>query len=344
MRITYALRPEGIQWPRNEDGKPSFKLEDLAAANSVQHESAHDAVSDVLATVALARLIKQKQPRLFSHCLNLRNKQNAARLLDHQNMLPVVHVSGKISSERGHLAVMIPLAPMPGNQNAVIAYDLSHDPDDLLSLDADAIRERVFTRQDELPEGHRRVPLKTIHTNRSPILAPLGVLKDADLNRLQLDWDAIKTHWRRIRQAPSSLRATVQQALVHQDFPQPDVDEALYADGFTSNDDRYRLDTLRVDAPDSLRHLPAFDNPKWNELAWRYLARNWPETLSEKETSRWLQESADRLQQRHGPGLTQWRAKLTDLQHQYGNDAKKQAILQRLAHWFEKKAARLPLK
>jgi exonuclease I len=46
--------PEGIIWPTKEDGKPSFKLEDLAA-NGLLHEAAHDALSDVRATIALAR-------------------------------------------------------------------------------------------------------------------------------------------------------------------------------------------------------------------------------------------------------------------------------------------------
>jgi len=194
VRATYALRPEGIQWPRHEDGKPSFKLEDLTQANNLMHEAAHDAVSDVLATIALARLIKEKQPRLFDFFLKLRDKREAAKLLDYRQMRPVVHVSGMIPAERGCLTVMLPLMPMPGNSNAVIAYDLAHDPGDLLTLDAEAIQERVFTRQDELPEGYQRVPLKAIHSNKSPVLAPLSVLKGVDLERLQLDWQAVSAN------------------------------------------------------------------------------------------------------------------------------------------------------
>src|SRR5690606_22124338 len=47
MRLAYALRPDGIQWPTREDGLPSFRLEDLTRANGVEHEAAHDAMSDV---------------------------------------------------------------------------------------------------------------------------------------------------------------------------------------------------------------------------------------------------------------------------------------------------------
>ena len=56
VRLTYALRPDGIQWPKKEDGSASFKLEDLAKANGLLHESAHDALSDVRATIAPAAL------------------------------------------------------------------------------------------------------------------------------------------------------------------------------------------------------------------------------------------------------------------------------------------------
>jgi exodeoxyribonuclease-1 len=71
---TWALRPEGIQWPKHDDGRPSFKLEHLTQANGLTHEAAHDALSDVRATIALARLIKQAQPRLWDFCLKLRQK------------------------------------------------------------------------------------------------------------------------------------------------------------------------------------------------------------------------------------------------------------------------------
>jgi exodeoxyribonuclease-1 len=341
VRATYALRPEGINWPRHEDGTPSFRLEDLTVANGLMHEAAHDAVSDVLATIALARLIKEKQPRLFAYFLKLRDKRQAQSLLDYQQLKPVVHVSGKIPAERGCLAVMLPLAPHPKNKNAVIAYDLSHDPQDLLTLDAEAIQERVFTRQDELAEGDARVPLKAIHSNKSPVLAPLGVLKGVDLQRLKLDWQTIKDNLEKIQQAPS-LQAKLQQVFAPQEYPAPDVDEALYS-GFISDTDRYRLDRLRENAPDSLRQPPPFEDSKLSELVWRYRARNWPDSLNGEETERWIKDSSERLQARHGPGLQEWQNKLAALQTESATDAKKQAVLQELARWFEHKRAQLML-
>lgn len=47
VRACYALYPEGINWPLNEEGKISFKLEDIALANGLAPYKSHDALSDV---------------------------------------------------------------------------------------------------------------------------------------------------------------------------------------------------------------------------------------------------------------------------------------------------------
>src|SRR5690625_6408066 len=76
VRMARALRPEGINWPDYEDGRPCFKLEALTAANNLSHESAHDALSDVYATIALARLIRERQPKLFEYAYRLRDRKS----------------------------------------------------------------------------------------------------------------------------------------------------------------------------------------------------------------------------------------------------------------------------
>ncbi|HNK19121.1 MAG TPA: exodeoxyribonuclease I, partial [Piscinibacter sp.] len=173
VRATRALRPEGIEWPTNDEGRASFKLEHLSAANGLAHAAAHDALSDVRATIALARLIKQKQPRLWDFCLRLRRKD--AVIAEIGAARPFLHVSGMYAAERGCLALVWPLAPHPTNKNELIVWDLAADPEQLFALDAAAIRERMFTRADELPEGVQRLPLKTIHLNKSPVV--VGNLK-----------------------------------------------------------------------------------------------------------------------------------------------------------------------
>lgn len=164
VRLTYALRPDGIQWPKKEDGSQSFKLEDLAKANGLLHESAHDALSDVRATIALARLIRNAQPKLFDFAFALHRKDRVASELGlpavRETAKPFLHVSGMFPAERGCLAVMWPLASHPTNKNELLAWDLAHDPSELRDLDADTVRLRMFTRAAELPEGVVRLPIR----------------------------------------------------------------------------------------------------------------------------------------------------------------------------------------
>ncbi|MEX8519183.1 MAG: exodeoxyribonuclease I [Leptothrix sp. (in: b-proteobacteria)] len=304
LRCTYALRPDGIQWPRHDDGRPSFKLEHLSAANGLQHDAAHDALSDVRATLALARLIKQQQPRLWDFCLKLRKKD--AVLAEIGIGRPFLHISGMYGAERGCLAVVWPLAPHPSNKNELIVWDLAHDPAELFALDAATIRLRLFSKADDLPEGVTRLPIKTIHLNKSPVvIANLKTLSAPMAERWGIDMAQA------LRHADTAARHGVSMAGIWPEvYERPessapvDVDEDLYG-GFLNDVDRRRLQQLRRLGPDRLaEHHPDFDDPRLAELLFRYRARNFPQTLTEPEQQRWQQHCAARLHDGAGGALT----------------------------------------
>ncbi|HWI09992.1 MAG TPA: exodeoxyribonuclease I [Burkholderiaceae bacterium] len=304
VRCTWALRPEGIEWPLHEDGKPSFKLEHLTAANGLAHAAAHDALSDVRATIALARLIKMRQPRLWEFCLRLRSKHEVVREMGVGR--PFLHISGMYGTERGCLAPVWPLAPHPSNKNEVIVWDLSVDPAELFTLGVAEIRTRMFTRADELPEGVARLPIKTIHINKSPIV--IGNLKTLSAERAAqwgLDIPQALRHAELVAHK-ANLLAGMWPAV----FERParegptDVDEDLYG-GFVGNEDRRMLQRLRALAGAELAaKRPAFGDARLGELLFRYRARNFPDTLSEPEQAQWREHCAHRLHDGAGGGLT----------------------------------------
>jgi exonuclease I len=150
MRACYALRPEGIHWPENEEGLTSFRLEHLTRANGIEHSNAHDAMADVYATIAMAKLVKSAQPRLFEYLLSHRSKQKLMTLIDVPQMKPLVHISGMFGAWRGNTSWVAPLAWHPDNRNAVIMVDLAGDISPLLELDSDTLRERLYTPKNEL--------------------------------------------------------------------------------------------------------------------------------------------------------------------------------------------------
>jgi exodeoxyribonuclease I len=312
VRAAYALRPEGMVWPVHQSGeqagKPSFKLEHLSAANGLAHEAAHDAVSDVRATIALARLIKTRQPKLFDYYLALHKKDRVATELKlpttQQHAQPFIHVSGMFPTERGCLAIMWPLASHPGNKNELIAWDLREDPSVLADLKADAIRQRIFSKQDDLPPGVTRLPIKTVHLNKSPfVLGKLATITPALAAKWGIDSSLCMAHaakaqalpdlsavWPAVFERPRAA-VTAGQA----QSPSHDVDEALY-DGFVGDADRRRLEQLRRLSPEQLANqTPAFDDPRLDELCWRYRCRNAFAHLSAETQAEWLAHCRSRL-------------------------------------------------
>lgn len=299
VRLTHALRPEGIEWPQADDGRPSFRLELLTAANGLAHEAAHDALCDVRATIALARLIRARQPRLFDFALALHRKDRVAAELGlpttPRDARPFLHVSGMFAPERGCLAVMWPLAMHPTNRNELIAWDLAQDPAELATLDAKALQQRMFSRQQDLPEGVTRLPIKTVHLNRSPmVVGSLKTLTPALAERWQIDIAAALRHAETARALPdmSAIWPRVFQRPVE---APPDVDEDLYG-GFVGNEDRRRLARLRAMTPAELAAArTGFDDARLAELLLRYRARNFPETLTAQERARWERHRVARL-------------------------------------------------
>jgi exodeoxyribonuclease I len=297
LRSAYALRPEGVNWPE-EDGRVSLKLERLTAANGIAHGQAHDALSDVRATLALARLVRDKQPKLYDFLYRQRSKP---RVLEQIKLLqPLLHVSGRYSAARHYISVVLPLAWHPKNRNALIVCDLQLDPQVLLQLDGQALRERLYTRREQLAEGELPVPLKLLHVNRCPVLAPLTVLRDNDKQRLQLDLPACQQRASLLRDSQHLWQSKLQTIYGEENIaPSQDPEQQLYA-GFLGDRDRRLCEQVRKAEPEELaRSRWPFDDARLPELLFRYRARNFPETLTTAEMQRWQLFCRQRLTDTH---------------------------------------------
>ncbi|AVO47860.1 exodeoxyribonuclease I [Melaminivora suipulveris] len=339
VRLAHALRPGGIEWPRGPDGKPSFRLEHLTCANGLAHEAAHDALSDVRATIALARLIRQHQPRLFDFALSLHKKDRVAAELRLPTLAataqPFLHVSGMFPTERGCLALMWPLANHPTNRSELLAWDLAQDPAGLADLSVPELRQRLFTRAADLPEGVARLPLKSIHLNKSPmVVGNLKTLTPQLAQRWGIDFGQAARHAEAARALPN-MDAVWAAVFERTPEPAPDVDQDLYG-GFVGNEDRRRLQRLRALPPEELALArPGFDDPRLAELLWRFRARNYPNTLNSDEHERWQAHRCAVLLDGQGGGLTfdNLFERLDTLGEQA--DERGQAILEALYDWAE---------
>jgi len=299
-RLTRALRPEGINWPDREDGKPSFRLEALTAANNIEHQGAHDALVDVYATIALAKLIKTAQPKLYDFVYQNRRKQAVAPLLNINDRTPVIHVSRMYPSEYCGTALVVPIAQDPTNNNGIIVYDLRHNPEALINEDADTLRQWLFTPTAELPEGVTRPALKTLHINKCPVIVPENTLNDAAAKRLDIDREQHYQHLQQLNSA-GDLSKKIAEIFTKPDYESnDDPDASLYGGGFFSANDKRKMDMVREADPQILKTLSIpFDDQRLAEMLFRYRARNWPENLSSEEQEQWQQYRQQRLTTEH---------------------------------------------
>ncbi|WP_312604549.1 exodeoxyribonuclease I [Kosakonia cowanii] len=332
MRACYALRPEGINWPENEEGLPSFRLEHLTKANGIEHSNAHDAMADVYATIAMAQLVKAKQPKLFAYLYSHRSKQKLATLIDVPQMKPLVHVSGMFGAARGNTSWVAPLAWHPENRNAVIMVDLAGDMSPLLELDADALRERLYTPKSELGDD-TAVPVKLVHLNKCPVLAQANTLRPEDAERLGIDRQRCLDNLQILRDHPQVREKVLAIFAEAEPFvPSENVDAQIY-NGFFSDADRAAMKILLETEP---RNLPALDitfaDARIEKLLFNYRARNFPGTLDEEEQQRWL---AHRREIFTPEFLQRYAEELQALFQQYDGDSEKQALLKALWQYAE---------
>ncbi len=333
VRACYALRPEGINWVYDEEGKPSFKLENLTQANGIGHQHAHDALSDVHATIGIARMLRQAQPKLFNYLFELRSKARVKALIDIVNMKPLVHVSGMFSPWQGCASWISPVAWHPVNPNAVIVVDLARDISPLLELGAEQIRERLYTRKDDLGEL-LPIPVKLIHINKCPVLAPAATLSQERAEALGIDRAMCRTSLDLLRNHPEIREKLTQVFATGSEMPEKNQREAELAlyEGFFQDNDKGTMELVRNSTPQQLAsNRFNFVDPRLSSMLFRYRARNWPESLLPDEARHWQQHCADYLMN-HADGYT---LQLEQLYEQHANDSSKLAIIKSLAVYLQ---------
>jgi exodeoxyribonuclease-1 len=341
LRTAWALRPEGIEWPRREDGHVSFKLEQLTAANGIAHSAAHDALADVEATLAMARLVRERQPKLYAWVLQSRDKRWVQGHLQVGGLKPVVHISGMFGAERFNTALIVPLATHPKNRNEVICVDLNDDPALLREQPVPVLQQTLFARREALAEGQQRPGLKTVHTNRCPVLAPASMVTPEVAARIGLDGARCRRHLAALRdwhQADAQgMIEKLQAVYAGREFaPVTDPDRMLYSGGFFSEADRRAMDKVRAASPDALAGESfVFEDARLPEMLFRYRARNFPHTLSASERAQWDEFRLQRIAEPDAASALGMEAyqELVDALLQEERPAREHAVLEALLEY-----------
>lgn len=330
VRMTRALRPEGIEWPVDAEGKPTNRLELITKANGITHEAAHDALSDVEALIDVTRLIKTKQPQLYEYLLKMRDKKQVQSLVNLDTKQPFVYASGRYENEWNKITVALPLAPAP-NSN-VLVYDLRYDPTPFMTLGEKELADKVFASWEERKqEDFVRLPVKQLQYNRCPAVAPLGVLaQGGGWVKIGIDEATVAKHSKLLLANPEfaeRLRSVFERKREY--APSTDPEAQLY-DGFLNDRDRLRVETVRnANERELADYHPEFADERLAPLLLHYKARNYPKTMSESEMQAWEEWRASRLQ-RQLPSFMKSLGRLGATP-----DDNKQFILQELQLWAE---------
>jgi exodeoxyribonuclease I len=329
VRMVRALRPAGIKWPVDPDGHPTNRLELLSFQNGLDHAKAHDALSDVEALIGVAKLIKQKQPKMFDYLLKARNKNEVAKLVNLDDPQPFAYTSGRYPKDSLHTTVAYPVAPgsTPGT---VIVYDLRHDPVDWAKMSIDDLKKVRFANYEQRQmEGFVALPAKEMAYNRSPAVAPVGVIDEGAQERIRLDMQIVAQNLAKLR--ASDLPEKLREVFARQSFPKTDDPDAQLYDGFLPENDKAKVSAVRNARPDELADFhPDFTDERLPKLLVRYKARNYPKTLSDDERSAWEAYRTERLQ-RELPGYMQKLAQLS----QQAQTTNSHFLLSELQLWAE---------
>jgi exodeoxyribonuclease-1 len=288
VRACHDLRPDGIVWPRRADiNRPSFKLEELTVANGITHEQAHDALSDVYATIAIAKLIKEKQPKLYNFLYRLRRKKEVLKNIDLKEMTPILHTSGMYGSDHGNTRLVVP----------IIVFDLAQDPALLLDLGTKTLLERLYTANEDLPEGVERPQIKQLLINKCPVIAPTSTLTGDTAKRLRIDLITCKRNRQTLINSRKAIQQKIAKLFEPREFdPVTDPDLMIYAGGFFNDSDKALMNAIHDTDPQEVGTQSwSFVDKRLPEMLFRYRARNHPETLSTDEQAQWLEHCHARL-------------------------------------------------
>lgn len=363
VRMTRALRPEGVNWPVTElpttpvELKPNNRLENLTKENHLPHEHAHDALSDVEALISVTKLLSGKQPDLYSYLFSHRDKRSVSEIIKK----PFVYSSGHYSSKNLHTTVAVVIGTIDSTRKLV--FDLRYNLEELLE------EERNFKPEEKVSKTGKKYKtffswspmVKEISVSKCPAVAPLGVLETPSTEDNNDRFSPTKkgtTGWQKIGLTKEQIQKNYDILRIHPEFIErmmkqykdkkdsfekdEDVDGQLY-DGFASDKDKKIFQEVRNKNQNELADFnPVFDDQKYSTLLLHYKGRNFSKSLSEAEQKEWEKYRRQRLERQEKNFV----AKIEELQKlaQSGKPMKNgklvdENVLEDLLLWYQSLAS-----
>jgi exodeoxyribonuclease I len=273
-QIAAACTPNVLAVPLTAEGKRTFKLVLMAAANDVVLENAHDALADTSATLGVARLIKQRAPALWDALIANARKSAPLRLLQSE---PLVLLSEYFGNPFNY--IVAPIAANSGNANEWALFDLQFDPKLYLDASDADLHEAI--------DGTTKV-IRRVSINAQPGLLPIDYAPD-DVQGGRQSLETYQARAQAIR-GNSEFRRRISRLVVarYEDQVEPaNVEQRIYC-RFPSNADQTRMHLFHAQGwEDRIGIVQEIEDERYRQIGQRIIATERPDLLTETQRQRW---------------------------------------------------------
>lgn len=253
-----AVSPACLNVPTGPAGRPIFRLEQLAIANGVVQEQAHDALSDVITTLKLCRLVHQRSPELWQRFVRFSKKATVADFIEAEDGFMLTEF---FANEAYHAPVVC-IGRDPDQANGRFCLSLNSDVDRYVAMTDDELRAEL---------AQKPCPVRRLRINAAPTLTALYDAPEVMLDGV--DIDAVEARARRMKGDPALCTRLVT-AYTSTREPRPPsrhAEERLY-DGFPGPQDEARLVEFHdVDWTDRLAIVQSLDDERLRFFGLRLL-------------------------------------------------------------------------
>ncbi len=274
-----ALNKNIIKIPINEKTKrPSFKLELIAKANGIEHIKAHDALSDVFATIEVARIIKDKAPDYWNECM---------KILGPRNLMEYIETHDYFYAAPEHAAANVTYKPLsfltnnPNNNKELAFFDLNYEPKKYCGSGISKIISMVESKQKVI---------RLYQSNKAPIILSSDfmksseIFKDDEMEMFKQSSDEIKSRDDFIEKTNFALVERYDDFQITRE-PSEFLEAQIYNGGFYSSSDKEKIILFKNsdDAGNKYNISKQFQDRRLREISYRILFSESPHVFTDEQ-------------------------------------------------------------
>ncbi|CAP56840.1 putative exodeoxyribonuclease I [Gluconacetobacter diazotrophicus PA1 5] len=244
-----AVSPAQLVVPVSEEGRRTFRLQQLAAANGLVHARAHDAMSDVLATIELCRLVHQRSPDLWQRFVRFSNKATVSDFVDAEDGFVLTEFYGG----QAYHAPVVCIGVDPDQANGRLCLSLYHDVGQLARMSDVELQAHL---------AQKPSPIRRFRINAAPTLtaffdAPEHMLDGGSIGHIEDQARRVKAD------ADLCTRLVAAYIAAREPYPlSPHLEERIY-NGFPGPDDEGRMNAFhQVSWPDRLSIVQSLEDER----------------------------------------------------------------------------------